>query len=203
VRVEVRSDFDVQEHEVLIGYVSHLAPYKGQGTFVRAFADLVRQGVECRAAIVGGPRKSFEWFVDDLKAEVEKLGISDRLAFYGTRLDVADMMNAFDIFVCVSEAEEFNRVLVEAMCFGKPVIASDLRGGSIVLDHEHSGLLVPPKDVPALIAALKRLVTDSAMRLRLGVHGRAHARRRFSVGNVVPRYERIYESVLRDECERA
>jgi glycosyltransferase involved in cell wall biosynthesis len=80
-RDDVRREFGVNDGEIFIGYISHLAPYKGQRTFVRAFARLLKDCGDCRAAVIGGPRKTFEWFRDELKAETRSLGIANRLAF--------------------------------------------------------------------------------------------------------------------------
>jgi|SRR5579862_3102611 len=71
---------------------------------------------------------------------------------------------------CVSESEEFNRILVEAMAFGKPVRATDLRGGSIVIAHGETGLLVRPRDVISLTDALW-LLRNEETRMRLGNNG--------------------------------
>jgi glycosyltransferase involved in cell wall biosynthesis len=73
-RHEVRAEFGVSPSEILIGYVSHLAPYKGQRTFVRALSHLANSGRVFKAIIVGGPRKSFEWFQPELQAAVDELG---------------------------------------------------------------------------------------------------------------------------------
>jgi phosphatidylinositol alpha 1,6-mannosyltransferase len=105
-------------------------------------------------------------------------------------------MNAIDIFACVSSTEEFNRVLIEAMCFGKPVIAPNLRGGSIVAEDGLSGLLVPPDDDKSLAAALTLLLDDSESRTRLGANGQRYAFERFSVDRLVSKYERVYDVLL-------
>jgi glycosyltransferase involved in cell wall biosynthesis len=147
---------------------------------------------------VGGPRKSFEWFRDELTAEVSELGLSNQIAFCGARLDIANIMQAIDVGVCVSSTEEFNRVLIEAMCFGKPVIASDLRGGSIVAETGRSGLLVPPDDDRSLAAALQVLLDDSETRTRLGANAQNYVQQRFSVEEIVSKYERVYDLVLAD-----
>jgi glycosyltransferase involved in cell wall biosynthesis len=195
-RHEVRAEFGVGSSEILIGYVSHLAPYKGQRTFVRALSHLVNGGRAFKAIIVGGPRKSFEWFQRELQVEVEELGLSEHVLFCGTRLDVANVMNAIDIFACVSSTEEFNRVLIEAMCFGKPVIASNLRGGSIVAEDGLSGMLVPPDDDKSLGAALTLLLDDPESRTRLGTNGQKYAFERFSIDRLVSKYERVYDALL-------
>jgi glycosyltransferase involved in cell wall biosynthesis len=196
---DVRADFGVGPSEVLVGYVSHLAPYKGQRTFVRALSRLAKGGSVFKAVIVGGPRKSFEWFQDALKTEVRELGLSKQIVFCGTRLDLANIMQAIDVFACVSSTEEFNRVLVEAMCFGKPVVASDLRGGSIVAETGLTGLLVPPDDDQSLAVALKSLLDDSELRARLGAAGQAYACQRFSMESLMSKYESVYSLLLADD----
>jgi glycosyltransferase involved in cell wall biosynthesis len=95
---------------------------------------------------VGGPRKSCGWFRDELREDVRKLGLAERIQFTGVRLDLADIMNALDIFICVSENQEFNCVLVEAMYFGKPVVATGIWGGSVVAETGVRGIPVPPRN---------------------------------------------------------
>jgi glycosyltransferase involved in cell wall biosynthesis len=192
-RQDIREELGIGSSEILIGYVSHLAPYKGQRTFVRALTNLASEGLQFKAIIVGGPRKSCEWFRDELQAEVRELALSGQIIFCGTRLDIPNIMNAIDIFACVSTSEEFNRVLIEAMCFGKPVIASDLRGGSIVAESGRTGLLVPPDNVESLSVAIKSLLDSSTLRATLGANGRAYARERFSIAALLPKYECLYD----------
>jgi glycosyltransferase involved in cell wall biosynthesis len=192
---DVRAEFGIAPGQVLFGYVSHLAPYKGQRTFLRAFATLSRDYPQCRALIVGGPRKHCEWFRDDLIQEARKLAIMDRITFTGVRLDVADIINALDIFVCVSENQEFNRVLVEAMYFAKPVLATDLRGGSIVVRTRQTGMLVPPHDIIAMTRAMDCLVIDPELRARLGSNARRYVLATFPYRKIVPKYLEVYSQL--------
>ena len=72
------------------------------------------------------------------------------------------------IFVLPSRSEAMGRTLVEAMACAKPRIGSDVDGIPTVIEHQVDGLLVPPEDPDALAAALDRLMSDSALRQRLG-----------------------------------
>jgi glycosyltransferase involved in cell wall biosynthesis len=76
------------------------------------------------------------------------------------------------------------------------VIASDLRGGSIVAETGRTGMLVPPDDDISLAAALKSLLDDSVSRARIGANGRSYVHQRFSVGSLVSKYERVYDRLL-------
>lgn len=91
--------------------------------------------------------------------------------------------------------EPFGIVALEAMAFGRPVIASNTGGlADIVVDGE-TGVLVPPGDSDSLRRAMERLMVDSSLRKRLGQAGRERVRE-FQAASVVPRFERAYAEVL-------
>ena len=88
--------------------------------------------------------------------------------------------------------EPFGIVALEASAAGKPVIASDIGGlRDIVVDGE-TGLLVAPDDRPALVAAMRRLISDEVLRERLGAAAAERAAT-FSPAAILPRFEHAYE----------
>ena len=91
--------------------------------------------------------------------------------------------------------EAFGLVALEAMRAGRPVIASNIGGLRDIVRDPKSGILVPPGDVEALHAALREVLSDSALRRRL----RTAAKRRaadFTADRIVPQVEQAYEDVL-------
>jgi glycosyltransferase involved in cell wall biosynthesis len=100
------------------------------------------------------------------------------------------------VVVCPSRREGFGVVCAEAMAHGRPVVACAVGGLlDLVVDGE-TGLLVPPGDVPALRAALERLLADRELRERLGRAGRERARASFSWERATELTVRAYEDVL-------
>jgi glycosyltransferase involved in cell wall biosynthesis len=79
------------------------------------------------------------------------------------------------IVAAPSRREGYGVVVREAMAYGRPVVASAVGGLADAVDDGVSGLLVPPGDVPALRAALERLLSDRQLRARFGRAARANA----------------------------
>jgi glycogen(starch) synthase len=100
------------------------------------------------------------------------------------------------VVACPSHREGYGVVCAEAMAHGRPVVASAVGGlRDLVVDGE-TGLLVPPGDVPALRAALERLLADDQLRLRLGAAARTRAQELLSRDQTVAQTVRAYSDAL-------
>lgn len=112
----------------------------------------------------------------------------------------ADMPRVFreSGIVCLPSyyGEGVPKALLEAAASARPIVTTDLPGCRQVVSHGRNGLLVPPRDVPALTAALRLLIEDSALRSRLGKQGRATAESRFDLNRVNAETLAVYERLL-------
>jgi glycosyltransferase involved in cell wall biosynthesis len=93
--------------------------------------------------------------------------------------------------------EGFGRVAVECLAAATPCVVSALGGLLDVVTDGVEGMHVPPGDAAALASAVRRLLTDDELRLRLGAAGPAKAAR-FTLSQVMPRLDEVYMRVLRD-----
>jgi alpha-maltose-1-phosphate synthase len=91
------------------------------------------------------------------------------------------------VFALPTLREAFGLALVEAMCFGLPVIASRIEAIPEIVSDGETGVLVPPRDPAALAAALSSLLADPARARHLGAAGRARAAERFGWDRAVGR----------------
>ena len=155
-------------------YVGVLREDKGILVLVDACGRLRERGVAFELRIMG----AFEspGFEQRVRRAVQERGIGGQTELLGTRTgaEKASWFASSDVFCNPTffEAETFGLVVVEAMQFSLPVVASRWRGiPSVVMDGE-SGLLVPPKDPEALADALQLLLDDAGRRERLGSRGR-------------------------------
>ena len=188
-----KRDQILREHRdrPLIFAVGRHVYYKGFDVLIRAM-----QGIDADLLIGGrGP------LTDSLTQLAADLDVSHKVKFVGFIPDalLVAYYEACDVFCMpsVERAEQFGLVQLEAMHCGKPVVATRLGTGVeyVTVDGE-TGLLVPPKDSEALASALRTLLTDSALRARLGEAGRRRVHEIFSVEQMVRKTVAVYDRVL-------
>jgi glycosyltransferase involved in cell wall biosynthesis len=174
-RATIRSEFATSPDATVVIQASRMEPWKGQSQHLKALATL-REVPGWICWQVGGAQRSREReYLAALKETAVRLGIEDRVRFLGQRPDVPRLLHAADIYCQPNTGlEGLPVVFSEALYAGLPVVTSDIGGFSEVID-DRCGRLVPVGDVLAVAAALRELITDSALRRRLGGAGPAHA----------------------------
>ena len=170
--------------------VARLCDVKGQRELIRALARLERR--DAVALFAGDDLESGGAFRRELEREAEAHGVSDRVRFLGYRRDVPALLEAVDVFVLPSWLEGLPLGVLEAMARGTPVVASAVGGTPELVADGETGLLVPPRDVDALVEALDGLLGDPERARRLGESGRARALAEFSAEAAAERVLRLY-----------
>ena len=205
---DFRDSIGAQPGERLVGTVGRLTPWKGQDDFLRAAAVVAAEHPEARFLVVGdcvssqAERAADEAYRESLHALAEELGIADRVRFTGYREDVAAAMNALDVFVLPSHEEPFGIVVLEAMAAGRPIAATRAGGVPDIVRDEQEALLVPPRDVGALAAAIGRLLADGELAARLGRAAEARVAEEFPLWRFAARIRGIYENLMAGSRER-
>ncbi len=155
-------------------YAGALQESKGLLVLVEACRRLSVRGLDFRLHLMG----SFESvaFEAELRESIRAAGLDGRVSFLGVLTGDAQAAayRASDLFCYPThyEAESFGRVVVEAMQFSLPVVATRWRGVPSVVEEGQSGLLVPVHDPAALADALQRVLGDADLARRLGKRGR-------------------------------
>lgn len=152
-----------------IGYAGHLYPWKGVDLIVEAVLALQ----DTRALIIGGHDKEPD--LARVKAFATELDCADRITFTGlippaavaSRLREADVLVLPNPRSAISSAFTSPLKLFEYMASGRPIVASDLPSIREVLRNEANALLVEPGNPQALVAGIRRIKEDPALRQRL------------------------------------
>jgi glycosyltransferase involved in cell wall biosynthesis len=170
-RDELRASLQVGFDDIVILSTARLHPTKNIGNLLQAFATVHRRQPLARLWICGaGP------LAGELAELAETLQLGGVVRFLGGRDDVAALLQAADIFALSSDMEGLPLALLEAMAAGLPVVATAVGSVPEYVDSD-VGLIVPPRQVDDLTAALLAMVGDAALRQRTGeaARNRAHA----------------------------
>lgn len=170
--------------------VAQLVGHKDPVNFVRAIAVARRQHPGLHGLLVGsGPLR------DAVEAAIDELGLRDTVHLAGYRTDADALLAAADVAVLSSREEGMGSVLLDALMFGRPVVATRAGGIPEVIENEVSGLLAPVENPEALGAQIARVVGDRALAARLGEAGRARAAA-FSTERTAEATLEVYRRVL-------
>ena len=158
--------------ERFVLYVGTIEPRKNLETLLRAYAALVHRDPHTPPLIIAGGRG---WHYAGVFALVEELGLAQQVRFPGfiAHEELPLWYNAATLFVFPSLYEGFGLPVLEAMACGTPVVASNASSLPEVVGE--AGLLVAPRDAEGLAEAMRRLLTDAALREELQARGRAQA----------------------------
>lgn len=194
---QLRANLGIAPTMPVIGMVGRLVWEKGYREFFDAVTMLrVSRGATFEIVVVGPTENGKEGAVDARAlAKMTDLGVR----FLGTRTNVEALLASFDVFALPSHREGFPRAAMEACAMGLPVVATDIRGCRQVVEHERTGLLVPPRDATALANVLGRLLDDRNLRAELGAAARLRAAREFDQQRVIDRTLAVYRTLLRDK----
>lgn len=155
--------------------VARLVPHKGQDTAIRAIAALGEEGARVHLALVGGGEDA-----ERLRQLAQSLGMADRVHLTGPLSDaeIAEAYATADVYLGLSRvdrainAEGFGLSFVEAAASGTPSVAGDSGGVRSAVRDGETGFVVPPANVEAVAAALRRFVRDPELRRTMGIAGR-------------------------------
>jgi glycosyltransferase involved in cell wall biosynthesis len=125
-----------------------------------------------------------------------ELGIEGDVIFTGFRRDVERFYSIMDIFVLPSTWEPFGNVLLEAMSFAKPVVATNVGGIPEVVVDEETGFVVPPEDPEALANKIMFLIKNKELCREMGLKGRKKVKEYFTPERLRDEVESVYESLV-------
>jgi glycosyltransferase involved in cell wall biosynthesis len=174
--------------------VGRLVEFKGQEFLLEALARLRPSFPQARLLVVGdGPRRAF------LEQRARDLNVTDEVRFTGHREDVPDLLAAMEVFVLPSLAEDFGRVLLEAMAMQRPVVATAAGGAPEIVEDKVTGLLVPPANGAALAEAISALLADPARARAMGLSGRRRVEATFTADRHAALVSGVYADLVRED----
>ena len=184
-------ELEVPEGQVVIGQVARFGLQKGYSRLVDVAQILKIRGTRAHFVFVGGRGN-----IDEIKQKVRDLNLMDYITFTGEVSDTYRYLRQFDIVVLASDYEGMPNVIMEAMVIGKCVVATRVGGVPELIRDGETGFIVEPDNLEEMAARIGDLVENLETREAFGLKAQSHIQR-FSIDNMISRYEELYESVLR------
>jgi glycosyltransferase involved in cell wall biosynthesis len=185
----LRARLDAPDGAPVVLTIASLADYKDHPTLVAAAAALrPRDPMPCWAVCGAGG------LLDDIRADVARRGIADRLRYLGYVADARGLLPQADVFCLSSKTEGLGTSVLDAMAAGVPVAATAGGGIPEMIEHEVTGLLAPVGDAAALAGAIDRLLDDRPLAFRLAEAARERVRA-FDVERTIDRTEALYREL--------
>jgi N-acetyl-alpha-D-glucosaminyl L-malate synthase BshA len=171
----------------ILMHISNFRPVKRVGDVVRIF-ERVRREVPSVLVMVGdGPERLHA------EEEARALGVEDDVRFLGRIDAVAPLLASADLFLLPTDRESFGLSALEALACGVPALAYNAGGIREVIIDGETGALRPVGDVDALAAVALELLGDQRRWKAMSTAAAADARRRFSLNDIVAKYETLYQ----------
>ncbi len=186
---QARSSLGLSESDLLILSIGRMDPVKDFGTMIRAFADISVSFPHASLWIAGG---GDETYCRNLAGLIDNLKLREKATLLGNRRDTRELLSACDLFVLPSITEAASMTLLEAMSAGKAVIATNTGGNPEIVAHEETGLLVDAGAPVGMADAMKRLLADADLRLKMGKAGYRRLEENFAMGTILQQYKELY-----------
>lgn len=179
-------------------YLSNIIPGKGQDYAIEAFRQVAGEFPEWQLRFVGsdmGLEKNKN-YRDRLQELARVYELQSRIEWLDFTNDVELEYKNADIALNFSDLESFSMTCLEAQFFGCPVIATRSGGPNEIIEDGRTGLLVATGNVPSMVEALRKLMSNESKREMMGSNGADQSRRRFGASQTTDLLRAVYRELL-------
>ncbi|HWR37610.1 MAG TPA: glycosyltransferase family 4 protein [Clostridia bacterium] len=184
---QLRHSVGASESDPLVLVVARLEPQKGHRVLLESLPQVVREWPSLKVVCIGDGILRQE-----LLQRADALGVTKNISFLGFQANVPEWLATADFCVLPSFYEGLPLVALECLAAGRAMLATAVDGTPEVIQHEVTGLLVPPGDSAALARQMLRLIADPELRKRLGATGRQFVFRQFREERQIKETEQVY-----------
>ena len=189
---DLRAELRIRSDAPVVVTVAVVRPEKALGNLIQAAAILASEFHALRVLVVGtGP----PLLVEGLERLVRELRLGEVVTLLGSRVDVPDVLAAADVAVICSDREGQPLALMEYMAASKAIVATRVGGVPELIEDRAQGILVAPRDVNALAAAIRDLLRNPSLRKELGRRARERQQAELNFDVMMRRFEALYEEL--------
>lgn len=185
----LRKEFGIGEDVFVLFCGSRFAYDKGHKFLVNSIAELKKMTEEKFKLVLAsdGP------FLEQVKKQVEDLGLQDEVIFTGFRKDMKNLIDGSDLYINSSQHEALSFAIIEVLAAGLPVIATDMGGNSDIINSEtNCGMLVQYDDAKGLAETIKKVMEDTNLQKTFRKNALKAVKEKFSLDNMVMQAYNLY-----------
>jgi len=186
-REDVRKEFKIRQDTKIVVFAGLMVPRKGVEKIIAMAEHLKKENVVFLLA-GDGPLKNK--YIDDAK----KLGLSNKMMFLGWRKDMPRLYQGSDILVLPAEGEGLPGVVMEAMSYGVPCVASDIPCIPDLIEDGVSGFLCNKDNPKHFAEKIRLLVKNDFLRKKMG-HAALSKIQTFDWDDVIEKYKKLYDEL--------
>jgi len=184
---------------LFVGFFSH---DKGPRLLFDAWLRLIDAGLQCAVVFVGASASAYSevdaTIADGMRRDVRARGLEHLVHFAGVVTDVERYYQMADIYAMPSVREAFGMSLVEAMATEVAVVAARIPGVTDeIIDDGVTGILVEPRDVAGLAAAIEALLRNSSAAVAMGQRARVDVVNRYGLAGRRDQWVSVYNQLMR------
>ena len=183
----------------IVAQIGRLETFKGHRVLLDAAHAALRQRPDLFFLAIGFPGLD-DRYPESLHKRARDLGVADRVRIVGYQGVVGDMWSIVDVHAHASLYDSLPNAIIEGMSLGKPLVATAVGGIPEMVEHEQTGLIVPPNDAAALAAAILRVVDDPALARSLGHAAQERYQQRCEPRAFAGTLERLFADLAGPRC---
>ncbi|MDI6783886.1 MAG: glycosyltransferase family 4 protein, partial [bacterium] len=195
---KTKSELKIPTDAIVIGIFGQIAQWKGHHILIQAAPAIIQHYNKVYFIIVGDIINKlageYKQRIIDL---INDLKLSNRIILTGFRTDIPELMQMVDIVVHSSiMPDPLPTVLLEAMLYRKPVVATKLGGVPEIVEDRHTGILVTPNNIDEMSNAIRTLLDTPELRISYGENGRNRVELHFNITQNISAVESVYKELF-------
>jgi len=195
----LKQELGLSDSAALLANIGQICLRKGQTLLAQAAVCLAEEFPQANYLFIGqrhSQKPESVAYENAIGLIFREAGIEDRLFSLGFRQDIPVILNEVNMVIHTAHQEPLGRVLLEAASCGRAIVATEVGGTAEILADQVSALLVRPDDLEELTAAIRRMLTDRELRIRLGQQARTLAIEKFSLPAAASHVRMFWKSFL-------
>jgi glycosyltransferase involved in cell wall biosynthesis len=187
----------IDKSKRVFAVIGRLFPDKGHRFFLQAFSHVVQNNSLNIALLIGdGPSE------EDIKIQIKDLKLENNVFLCGVRKDMKYIYNNVDYIVMPSLTEGLPYVLLEAMLYKVPILATDVGGISSLVKNDVTGYLVPPGDVESLKNDMNKMLNNPEKIKTMAENAYNLVKEEYSARRMVDQIGHLYDTMINDRLDR-